>query len=155
MNQEEEIKPDPALLFRSFLLVAGAYVANLVLLFLVIFVVSPETIEILGMEPAEYQKILDNEPEKIFSQELFWILLIASGITCSALGYLVARLAPLGKFSHAIFFAAILFAQYLQLAIGAADHLRTKVMLLMVVSSVAALVGANMFLKSENADQLK
>ena len=145
---QHETRLAPAMLFRSFLIVAGAYLANLVLLSLVTFVFFPETIEIIGKEPAEFQKIVDDDPQKIFPPQLFWVLLVASSVTCSVLGYLVARLAPIGKFSHAIFFAAILFVQYLQLSIGAERDLRTKLVLMMVVSSVAVLIGANTYLKS-------
>lgn len=49
------------------------------------------------------------------------------------------------------FFAAILFVQYLQFAIGAEDSLQNMRILFMGVSPVAALLGANFYLRRESA----
>jgi hypothetical protein len=147
MNPEEP-RLAPSLLFHSFLIVAGAYVVHLVLLFGIAYLVFPDSVALLGADPEEYQRIMENEPERIFPRGMFWLLLIAGGIVCSVLGYVVTMLAPLSKFSHALFFAAVLFAAYLQLAIGAEADLRPKLILLMVVTSVAALLGANRYLQT-------
>lgn len=153
---DEEIRITPNVLFKSFLLVAGAYVASWVLLFLVANIAFPETIAIITGEPAEYRRILETEPERIYPEHFFWSLLIVGAAICFGLGGLVARLAPISSFSHVILFAMILFAQYLQLAIGADSSIRGKLILFMAVMPIAALLGANMFFSKsshQTADQ--
>ena len=156
MHEEEQTPFPPAVLFRSFLLVTGAYIVNIVMLLMALAIVAmtlfPESFEILNSEPEEYNKVFAAQPEKIFPKAMLWILLLVAGMICFGLGYWVARLAPIGKFSHAIFFAVILFIQYLQLAIGSGESLQTMLILFMAVSPVAALIGANMFLRKFQAE---
>jgi hypothetical protein len=103
----------------------------------------PDSFEIMNQEPEQYQAMLETEPERIFPREMLWILLGVSAAVCFVSGYVVARLAPISKFSHAVFFAAIVFVQYLQFAIGASEALQTMLILFMGVSPIASLLGAN------------
>ena len=80
---------------------------------------------------------------------MLWMLLGASAAVSFVSGYVVAHLAPIGKSSHAVFFAAILFVQYLQFAISAGQALQTMLILFMAVSPIAALLGANVFLQRD------
>ncbi len=150
MSTEKQLFP-PAVLFRSFLLVAGAYILNFIVLgaigMLIVAKLFPDSFEIMNREPEQYQAIFEAKPERIFPRELLWILLGVNAAVCFVFGYLVARLAPIGKFSHAVFFAAILFVQYLQFAIGAGAALQTMLILFMGVSPIAALLGANVQLQ--------
>ena len=151
MSDEQPNGLPPSFLLHSFMVVAGAYVINIVLLLTIAFIVFPDAVALLGAEAEEYKKVLDNQPERIFPQGMFWLLLISSSVTCSVLGYFVAKLAPLAKWPHAIFFAAILFVQYLQLSIGSPAEARPKLILLMAISSIAALIGADRYLKKHAA----
>lgn len=152
MSTEKQLFP-PSVLFRSFLLVAGAYILNFVVLgaagALIVAMLFPDSFEILNSEPEQYQQIFEAEPERIFPRELLWTLLGVSAAVSFVLGYAVARLAPIGKFSHAVFFAAILFVQYLQFAIGAGAALQTMLILFMGVTPIAALLGANVHLQRD------
>ena len=139
----EEIRMTPRILFQSFMLVAGAYIAHLVLLFIVANVAFPDSMAIITGEPAEFQKIVESEPERVYPESMAWVLMLASSVVCFGLGAAVARLAPISSFSHVLFFAAILFFQFLQLAIGAEPTWRNKLILFMAISPVAALLGAN------------
>lgn len=153
---EDRIPFPPAALFRSFLLVAGAYLSNILLLLMAIGVISmtlfPDSYQVLNAEPDEFNKIFETDPQRVFPPAMLWILLVVSGLVCFGLGYLVARLAPLGRFSHAILFAVILFVQYLQLAIGALESLQTMLILFMAVSPVASLLGAHMYLSGSQQE---
>ncbi len=139
----EEFRIAPNVLFKSFLVVAGAYVANIVLLFAIANVAFPDSMRIIMGEPEAFSKILAEDPTRVFPPSMFWVLVGSSVVSCFGLGYAVVAFAPTGKFSQAIFFATILFVQYLQLAIGADSALQTKLILLMAVSPVSALLGAN------------
>lgn len=149
MELEEDQPRTTNALFRSFLLVAGAYIFNLVCLCLIAVGLAstmfPKTMLVFG-EPEKFNAAFQADPTSIFPRELIWILLGASVFISFGLGYLVARLAPISKFPHAIFFAMILFGQYLQLAIGAIPTLQTPLILFMATSPVAALLGANVCL---------
>lgn len=156
MSEEPNQFP-PALLFKSFLLVAGAYMINVVLLgavaFGVLTVMFPESLAVINSPPEEFNRVFSESPEKIYPPELLWVMLGVSIVVCFGLGYFVARMAPLAKFPHSIFFAAILFVQYLQLAIGASDSLQRMLVLFMAASPVAAILGANWFLQSVSQQQ--
>lgn len=146
---EEELRLTPNVLFKSFLLIAGSYIGSLILLFVVANVAFPDSMAIITGEPAEYQRILEAEPERIFPEQMFWVLLLAGAAIYFGFGALVARLAPLSSFSHVVLFSMILFAQYLQLAIGADSSVRTKLILFMAVAPIAVLLGARSFLSDE------
>lgn len=152
MSTENQLFP-PAVLFRSFLLVAGAYILSFVVLgvvgMLIVATLFPDSFEILNREPEQYQQIFEREPARIFPREMLWMLLGVSAAVCFVFGYLVARLAPIAKFSHSVFFAAILFVHYLQSAINAGETLQTMLILFMGVSPIAALLGANVFLQRD------
>lgn len=154
---EQDNRLPPALLFRSFLLVAGAYMLNLVVLGIVAVAVLrfafPESFEILNLEPEKFNSVFEENPDKVFPPEFLWLLLVISSLICFALGYLVARQAPIAKFPHAIFFAAILFVQYLQLAIGATNTLQRMFVLFMAASPIAAVIGANLHLRRQATRQ--
>ena len=149
---ESELRITPSVLFRSFLLVAGAYVTSLILLFVVANVAFPDSMAIVTGEPAEYQRILEAEPERIYPEHMFWVLLLAGAAIYFALGALVARLAPLSSFSHVVLFAMVLFVQYLQLAIGADSSIRSKLILFMAVAPIAAILGAQTFMARTDQD---
>lgn len=142
----------PAVLFRSFFLVAGAYMLNVFLVGVVGFglmlTAFPDSAEIFDLAPEEFNKVFSENPEKVYPPELLWIMLGVSIVVCFGLGYFVARMAPLAKFPHSVLFAAILFVQYLQLAIGATDSLQRMLVLFMAASPIAAILGANWFLRS-------
>ena len=150
MSIENQPLP-PGMMFRSFMLIGGAYIVSFLLVCVAGFVIAksffPDSIAIINGDPAIYNSIMETEPEKVFPPEMLWMLLVVSAFSCAVLGYLVARTAPFGRFSHAVFFAAILFVHYLQLAIGAKPPLQTMLVLFMAASPVAALLGANFFLR--------
>ena len=151
MEEEPGISTN-GLLLRSFLLVAGAYVVNLVGICVAATVLAatvfPKTMLVFD-EPDKFKAAFEADPSAIFPPELMWILLAVSVVLSFVLGYLVARLAPIGKFPHALLFAMIMFVQFLQLAIGNTTSLQTILILFMALSPIAALLGANMYLKSE------
>ena len=78
MSSDNPLFP-PAVLFRSFLLVAGAYILNIVIMsfmgFVIVMVLFPDSFEIMNREPEEYKKIFESEPERIFPREFLWMLL--------------------------------------------------------------------------------
>lgn len=149
MDLEEDRPRANNVLLRSFMIVAGAYMLNLVSMCSIAVALAatmfPDTLLIFD-EPEKFKAVFQVDPERIFPRALIWMMLGASVVISFALGYLVARLAPVGKFPHAIFFAMILFAQYLQMAIGAIPTLQTPLILFMATSPVAALLGANICL---------
>ena len=152
MSEEDRQPRPPAVLFRSFLLIAGFYVLNILVMgaatvFLLAFF-FPDSFEILNADKKAFKTIFETEPERVFPPVLLWILLGISAAVCFVLGYFVARLAPISKFPHSIFFSAILFVQYLQMAIGATDTMQRMFVLFMAVSPVAAILGANWYLRS-------
>ena len=150
-NGDTEDQLPSAPLLRSFLLVAGSYMLNVLLLgavaIVLIMTMFPESYEILNLEPEQFNAIFEENPERVFPPLLLWLLLAASCVICFGLGYFVASKAPLARFPHAIFFAAILFVQYLQLAMGATDTMQRMLVLFMGASPIAAILGANLFLR--------
>jgi len=153
--EENELPKTNHTLFRSFMLVAGAYLLNLICMGLITVGLAstmfPKTMLIFDA-PEKFNPVFQADPASIFPRELVWTLLGASVVTSFVLGYLVARLAPISKFPHAIFFAMILFCQYLQLAVGAIPSLQTPLILFMATSPVAALLGANVCLNQAGQD---
>lgn len=152
--EEQEYRIEPGMFLRCFLVVGGAFLANFILLFLVAYVVFPDSMAILTGDPEQFRKVLENEPDRVYPQEMFWVLLVGSVVTCSILGALVACLVPIGRFTNALLFAVALFLQYLQWAIGADWQLQRKLILFMAISPIAALIGSSFFLRG-NAGEPK
>ena len=71
-NVDEEPIRLPAILFQSFLLVAGAYMLNLVLLGLTGFglmaTLFPDSLELINSKPEEFNRIFEESPEKSIRQ---------------------------------------------------------------------------------------
>jgi len=150
----------PGLLFRSFLLVASAYVIHTLLLYAaaigLLVLAFPESFEILCAEPEQFDRMLAEDPDRVYPRPLLWMVLGCITIVCVGLGYAVARLAPIAKFPHAILLAAILFVNYLLSAIDATDTLQRMLVLFMAASPIATVIGANLYLRQRslhNQDQ--
>lgn len=141
----------PGLLLRSFLLVASAYVVNIMIIagigFVLLWTMFPDSFELFSRDPDEFNQIFEQDPERVYPRELLWMLLAVSVVVSFWTGYFVARMAPIARLPHSVFFAVILFVQYLQLAITASSSMQTMLVLFMAASPVAALLGAQWFLR--------
>lgn len=162
MDQE---RVPPSVLFQSFMIVAGSYMASLVFLFILFGVVSrfyfPETFEFLSrrsvannlndiakdhpervVDPNLSQEQIQANAELIMPSNLFWILLVGQGLFSILVGWFATRIAPYAKFNHAIFVAVILFVSFLQMAVKNSGDLQWKLLVMMCVMPIAVLVGA-------------
>lgn len=150
MSDREHQSP-PATLFRSFLLIAGAYIMQIMVVgaaaLILLMIFFPGSFEILNGEPDKFNSIFAEEPERVFPPEFLWSVLGVNCVVSFVLGFLIARFSPVAHFTHAIFFAAILFVHFLQSAIGAGDSLQRMFVLFMGASPVAAILGANFYLQ--------
>ena len=152
MEDEEYSTPSRPLL-RSFLTVAGGYLLTLIgflgVGLLLLATAFPDSFAILTEADTEkFKEALQNNPADVFPTEFLFILLAINGFVCWIAGYLVARMAPFGSFTHAVFLAIVLFVGFLQWAVGAKDDSLQRMMLLFMGSApICALLGANFFLK--------
>ena len=155
--QENESALPPAVLFRSFLLISSAYILNIMVVGLValalLIVFFPESYEVIIGDQQKFETIFKANPEKVYPAEFLWAVLVVSCAVCFGFGYSIARLSPIAKFPHAIFFSAIQFIQYLHLAIGATDSLQRMFVLFMGAAPVAAILGANFYLTRTNEEK--
>ncbi|MEM9411895.1 MAG: hypothetical protein AAGA30_12320 [Planctomycetota bacterium] len=144
----------PGFFLKSFMIIAGAYIANAMLLVIGLVVIAklffPESFELLQLEQEAFKQVVTSDPQKVFPPEFLWSLLCFACGVSFLLGFIVSKVAPIGKFTHAIFFAAILFAQYLQMAIGASESIQTMLILFMGLTPIAALLGASQAVGSGN-----
>jgi len=142
MDQE---RVPPSVLFHSFMIVAGSYMASLIFLFILFGVVSrfyfPETFELLS-DPNLSKEQIQASADLLMPQSLFWILLVGQGLFSVFVGWFATRIAPYAKFNHAIFVAVVLFVSFLQMAVKNSGSLQWKLLLMMCVMPIAVLVGA-------------
>jgi hypothetical protein len=150
---DDEYEPEsagmmpPGKLAISFFVVAGCYTLFIVSLFMSFIVITrlffPDIFATLQTQDEEVvKKIMENNPESILTRELFWILLGSNAVLCFLIGWLAARVAPFGKFGHAVFLTILVFVTGLQLTIGAQHSLKWMFALLMAVLPIAVLLGA-------------
>lgn len=133
------------LLFRSFLIVAGSYVASVIFLFLTYFITTrvgfPETFEFMSTPNLSIEQMQTNA-ELVLPSALFWIVLCVHSMFCVGLGWVVTRVAPYAKFNHAIFVAVVIFVSCLQTAVKTSGDIQRMTFGMMCVFPIAILIGA-------------
>ncbi len=159
MNDEYEPEPrllPPAKLAKSFLIVAGCYTLFCVCWLGTFLILTrfffPEVFATL-QDPDVFEKALENDVESVLPRSLVWSWIATNSVLCLLLGWVVARAAPFGKFSHAVFLAILIFVSGLQQAIGAQQSLVWMFVLMMAAFPIAVLFGARLALSSPEATE--
>ena len=156
-DHESRILP-PAKLAKSFLLVAACYTFSFLAMFgtfiALIMVFSPTIFEQFTdttTEPEVIRHAFENDPDSIFPRRLYWGWLVANAVISLGIGWSIARLAPFGKFPHAVFLAVLIFVSCLQQAISAPSSSKWMFVLMMGVIPIAVLFGASFALLPDKA----
>ena len=154
-HESESRMMPPAKLAKSFLLVVACYVFSFVTMWgtfiALVMVFFPEIFEqLMESEPESIRKAFENDPESIFPRPLYWGWLAANAVVSLGIGWSIARLAPFGKFPHAIFLAVLMFVSCLQQAISAPPSSKWMFVLMMGVLPITILLGASLALSSNN-----
>lgn len=143
--EEETYRIPPGVLFKSFVIVGGAYVITafnlLTLTGLLVINFFPETAELLSQKDITPEELFA-DPDTTLPTSLWLMLLVFHSMTCAFVGWLVSRISPFAKFNHAIFVAAIVFVSLLQTALKVPHELRLKLIVMMGVFPIAILIGA-------------
>lgn len=147
----------PAKLGKSFLLVVACYVLSFVTMwgtFVALgMVVFPEVYQqLMDNDPEVIRQTFENDPESIFPRKMYWVWLLANAVVSLSIGWTIARLAPFGKFPHAIFLAVLMFVGGLQQAISAPQSSKWMFVLIMGVFPIAVLFGASLALSSKTVE---
>ena len=156
-DRESRIKP-PAKLVKSFLLVVVCYVLSFIAMWgtfiALVMVFFPAIFEqLMETDPEMVRRAFENDPDSIFPRRLYWGWLLANAVISVCIGWSIARLAPFGKFPHAIFLAVLMFVGGLQSAISAPQSSKWMFVLLMGVLPISVLIGASLALTSETNEQ--
>ena len=138
----------PGMMMKSFLVVAGCYILFIVFLFgtylALAAVFYPEIFELLQQDPETVKAALDADPESVWPRKLFWLWLATNALLSLMVGWTIARIAPFGKFPHAVFLALLVFVSCLQQAIGAQESIAWMFVLMMGALPIALLYGASL-----------
>jgi hypothetical protein len=158
-EQNSRIMPS-AMLGKSFLLVVACYVFSFVTMwgtFVALVMVFYPAIfkQLTESEPAAIRHAFENNPDSVFPRPLFWGWLASNAIISSCIGWSMARLAPFGKFPHAVFLAVLLFVSCLQQAISAPASSKWMFVLMMGVLPIATLLGASLALSPDRNETLR
>ncbi len=134
----------PGKLMFSFLLVAGAYIVSIAVLFLsfVLLVRNfyPE-VDALVRDQDSLHAVYQNNPEAIIPRPLFFIILAINATVAFVIGWLISALAPFAKMPHAFFLAVLVGVTWLQQLIESPDPARWTMLLMMIVLPGAILWG--------------
>ncbi len=140
---------DPGIFLRSFLAVAGNYVALffglLMAMLLIAWAGFPEIYRLWTIPPAEQRQFLDvweNNPEFLFPPGMCWGLIGAAVLLSFAAGVLVAWLAPFSRAGHGVFLAVICIVTFLQIAITQPALPKWLATGLMIVSPIGIVLGS-------------
>ncbi len=152
-NRDSRLLP-PAKLGKSFLLVVACYVLSIVTMWgtfiALVMVFFPAVFhQLMESEPEAIRHAFENDPDSIFPRPLYWGWLAANAVVSLGIGWSIARLAPFGKFPHAVFLATLICVSSLQQAISAPSPSRWMFVLLMGVLPIAILIGASLALAPE------
>lgn len=156
-DQESRLLP-PAMLGKSFLLVVGCYVFSFITMwgtFIALAMVFFPTIfkQLINSEPEVIRHAFENDPDAIFPRPLYWGWLAANGMISLCIGWTIARLAPFGKFPHAVFLAVLMFVSCLQQVIAAPASSKWMFVLMMGVLPISELIGAGLALSPAGDDE--
>lgn len=137
----------PGQLLRSFLLVAGSYVAvwasMLLALFLAGAVFFPSAFELLTapqVQPAELQR----RATEVLPWGLFWIVAGCGTLVALATGAWIMWRAGGGGWGHSFFLAILLFASGLQMVVGAHADVRWMAWTMTLLLPAASLLGGRL-----------
>ncbi len=146
-NEQEMHSLPPGLLLRSFMLVAGGYVFSL-LAFLLSFSVLTQFVfpEVgsLWTDQETLNDLMSESPEKVFTRPIYWSLVTFNALVCFGLGWAMVRLAPFGKFPHAVFLTILILVSYLQQSLGQPEAAKKLFTLMMIVFPIAVMAGAQL-----------
>ena len=149
-DHESRILP-PAKLAKSFLLVVACYVFSVATMwgtFIALAMVFFPAVfnQLIESEPEVVRHAFENDPDSIFPRRLYWGWLVANAVISLCVGWSIARLAPFGKFPHAVFLAVLICVSCLQQAISAPSSSKWMFVLMMGVIPIAVLLGASLAL---------
>ncbi len=147
MQRMESERLPAGRLFRSFLMIAGGYVAVLGVMFATLLLVLrfgyPASFELLTGQPMKEAEMLERMGE-VLPTGLFWSVAAAGAVTAFCCGWMLVAWGGLPGTAHAIFLAIVLFVSGLQMAIGAPPPVRWMPWVLAGILPLAALLGAKL-----------
>lgn len=151
MNDEYEPNSrmiPPGLMAKSFLVIAGCYLLFIVFLFgtylALAAVFFPEIFELLNEGPEAVKAASEADPESVWPRKLYWLWLATNSLLALMIGWTIGRIAPFGKFPHAVFLAILIFVSCLQQAIGAEQSIAWMFVLMMGALPIGVLYGASL-----------
>ena len=149
LDGQYEQRLPPGMLFRSFMLVGGAYMLCVTALFVSFFVLlvngHQEILDLMNEgDQDKVQAVFEADPEALIPRTVFVRLILINTVITFGLGWAVGRVAKFAKFQHAFFFALIVFVTFLQQAVSAPQAARWMFFMLMAAFGVAALAGGKL-----------
>jgi hypothetical protein len=147
MNQNSPV--DPGYFLRSFLVVAGFYVALFVLLLLGMLLIArigyPEVYRLWSLPADSRQPFFDaweRNPEILFPAGLCWSLLGLGIVISFLIGMQVAWWAPFSGAGHGVFLAIICIVTFLQISMTEQQVPKWLMVALLITSPTGIVFGS-------------
>jgi hypothetical protein len=145
---------------RSFLIIVVAYMCYMACMFAIsaiIFAVAyPDLRANWNLPEDEFEQLKRNDPQQLIPPSFNVAIVLVNAVCATCAGWLVARIAPFGKFGHGVFFAVVIAVSWFQLGTSDETILAKWVLLTnIIIAPISILFGASkatMHLDSELVD---
>jgi hypothetical protein len=103
-----------------------------------------------NLEPKEFEELLETDSATLFPRARYLPFIALATLLCTALGWLIVRLAPFSQMVHAVFLVLLVAATSFMIATGdkTVAELQTLAIALVGLGPIGMIIGAKLSLSS-------